>query len=137
MIGNEMRELFMKTSIRWSINKVLFSFSIFICGLLLSSSNVFSGSWTTEYNVEGMDAAHIYLPTTFSDVNNKHAITTSFNHCEMRNEKVKNDIALIPGFSLLDTIFENYQVSISSDEYEVIFTVENGLDVLGISSRGG
>lgn len=83
-----MCNLLMKKSTERSVNSILFS--AFLCGVLISAQ-VFAGSWSTEYNVEGMDNVHIYLPTTSAAINGKRALMINLHGCGMSSTDMKNN----------------------------------------------
>ncbi|GHE82438.1 extracellular catalytic domain type 1 short-chain-length polyhydroxyalkanoate depolymerase [Thalassotalea profundi] len=61
---------------------------LFISSFVVSFQS-FSGNWTTENNLSGMDTVHIYLPSTPPKINNKRALMINLHGCLMSNTDMK------------------------------------------------
>ncbi len=76
----------MKSSIKNVVKQGLYA-SVFLGACMESMA----GTWSTEYNLEGMDSVHIYVPSTSGVVNNKRALMLNLHGCSMSNTDMKNN----------------------------------------------
>ncbi len=76
----------MKASIQKVVKQALYA-SVFMGACMQSMA----GTWSTEYNLEGMDSVHIYKPSTTPAVNGKRALMLNLHGCAMSNTDMKNN----------------------------------------------